>query len=347
MRPLLQQRLIQLKAMCESAHKSLDEKVLENRVDNTNDDDDEVFVGESISAGERVARAKAQAIATNQIIVIDESDDEDFDGGGKLPSKMDNSARDKVDVDDTSTANTILKAEPQIGSTAKRNFEAEVEGTEIKRAKFGKDIQSSSPIEKLDSDMSFQTTNETVTVEVIKPFRHCKVGLCLLQVNDKTSRESFVRVQAIAPEGLFHKTRLEAGMMLVSINGVACKTLQTAATLFQEADRLSVVAATVDEAAGHKQPENIQTDMPAVITQSDDEVASGDDSTDDKVDLYSLLKSYGLGLYMDTFTASGISSISNLKAKVNDLCFMERFVQDAGLSASETIRLQMICASKD
>ena len=50
---------------------------------------------------------------------------------------------------------------------------------------------------------------------------------------------------------------------------------------------------------------------------------------------------------MDTFTASGISSISNLKAKVNDLCFMERFVQDAGLSASETIRLQMICASKD
>jgi hypothetical protein len=141
MRPLLQQRLIQLKAMCESAHKSLDEKVLENRVDNTNDDDDEVFVGESISAGERVARAKAQAIATNQIIVIDESDDEDFDGGGKLPSKMDNSARDKVDVDDTSTANTILKAEPHsIGSTAKRNFEAEVEGTEIKRAKFGKDM---------------------------------------------------------------------------------------------------------------------------------------------------------------------------------------------------------------
>jgi hypothetical protein len=56
--------------------------VLENRVHNTNDDDDEVFVGESISAEERVARAKAQAIATNQIIVIDESDDEDFDGGG-------------------------------------------------------------------------------------------------------------------------------------------------------------------------------------------------------------------------------------------------------------------------
>ena len=203
--------------------------MLENRVDNTNDDDDEVFVGESISAGERVARAKAQAIATNQIIVIDESDDEDFDGGGKLLSNVDNSVSEKVDVDATSTANTILKAEPHsIGSTAKRNFEAEVEGTEIKRAKFGKDIQSSSPIEKLDSDMNTEATNN-VTIEVVKPFmkRHHKVGLCLFQVNDKTSGESFVRVNAIAPEGLFHKTRLEAGMMLVSINGVACKTLQT------------------------------------------------------------------------------------------------------------------------
>jgi hypothetical protein len=337
--------------MCESAHKSLDEKVLENRVDNTNDDDDEVFVGESISAGERVARAKAQAIAMNQIIVIDESDDEDFDGGGKLLSNVDNSASEKVVVDDSSTAKTILKAEPlSIESTAKRSFEAVACRTEItssgdKRAKFAKDI------ERLDRDMSFQTTNETVTVEVIKPLmkRYHKVGLCLLQVNNKTGGESFVRVQAIAPEGLFHKTRLEAGMMLVSINGVACKTVQTAATLFQEADRLTVVAATVvDGAAGHKQLENIQTDIAGVISQSDDEVASCDDFTDDKVDdLYSRLKSYGLGLYMDTFTASGISSISNLKAKVNDLCFMERFVQDAGLSASETIRLQMICASKD
>jgi hypothetical protein len=127
-------------AMKNSAHKSLDEKVLENRVDNTNDDDDEVFVGESISAGERVARAKAQAIATNQIIVIDESDDEDFDGGGKLLSNVD-SRSDKVDVDGTSTARSILNAEPHSNEpTAKRNFEVEDEGIEIKRAKFGKDM---------------------------------------------------------------------------------------------------------------------------------------------------------------------------------------------------------------
>ena len=194
--------------------------------------------------------------------------------------------------------------------------------------------------------MSTQATKEIITVEVVKPFRHYKVGLCLLQVNDKTNRESFVRVQAIAPEGLFHRTRLEAGMMLVSINGVACTTVQNAAQLFQEADSLTIVAATaVDGATVHKQSEN-NTDIAGVITQSDDEMASCDDSTDDKVDLYRLLKSCGLGLYMDKFLAAGILSISKLKAKVNDLCFMERFVQDAGLIASETIRLQ-ICASKD
>lgn len=42
---------------------------------------------------------------------------------------------------------------------------------------------------------------------------------------------------------------------------------------------------------------------------------------------------------MDMFIAAGVSSIRKLKAKVNDLYFMERFVQDTGLSASETIRL--------
>jgi hypothetical protein len=345
--------------MCESAHKSLDEKVLEKRVENNlNDDGDDVFVGESISAGERVARAMAQAIAKNEIIVIDESDDENCVGGGKLPSTVDSSASDEVNVDNISTANrsTILKAEPpSIEPTAKRNFEAVVGGTTItsssdKRPKFEsddtepiKDIVSSPFIKKLDSDMSTQATKEIITVEVVKPFRHYKVGLCLLQVNDKTNGESFVRVQAIAPEGLFHRTRLEAGMMLVSINGVACTTVQNAAQLFQEADRLTITA--VNRATVHKQPEN-NTDIAGVITQSDDEMASCDDSTDDKVELYRLLKSCGLGLYMDTFIAAGILSISKLKAKVNDLCFMERFVQDAGLSASETIRLQ-ICASKD
>ena len=36
------------------------------------DVDDEVFVGESVSVGERVAKAKARAIEKNKIIVIDE-----------------------------------------------------------------------------------------------------------------------------------------------------------------------------------------------------------------------------------------------------------------------------------
>ena len=52
--------------------------------------DDEVFVGESVSVGERVARAKARAIEKNEIIVIDDSDDEDT----KPPSNVAKSVGD-------------------------------------------------------------------------------------------------------------------------------------------------------------------------------------------------------------------------------------------------------------
>jgi len=111
--------------VCESAHKSLDEKVFEKRME---DDgvDDEVFVGESVSVGERVARAKARAIEKNEIIVIDDSDDEDT----KPPSNVAKSVGDitskgnEMNSDEAATANlrVKVKAEPSAKfATAKRS----------------------------------------------------------------------------------------------------------------------------------------------------------------------------------------------------------------------------------
>ncbi len=111
--------------VCESAHKSLDEKVFEKRME---DDgvDDEVFVGESVSVGERVARAKARALEKNEIIVIDDSDDEDT----KPPSNEAKSVGDitskgnEMNSDEAATANlrVKVKAEPSAKfATAKRS----------------------------------------------------------------------------------------------------------------------------------------------------------------------------------------------------------------------------------
>ena len=96
--------------VCESAHTSLDEKVLEKRMED-DDVDDEVFVGESVSVGERVARAKARAIEKNEIIVIDDSDDEDT----KPPSNV---AKSVGDI--TSKGNKMAEPSAKF-ATAKRS----------------------------------------------------------------------------------------------------------------------------------------------------------------------------------------------------------------------------------
>jgi hypothetical protein len=96
--------------VCESAHTSLDEKVLEKRMED-DDVDDEVVVGESVSVGERVARAKARAIEKNEIIVIDDSDDEDT----KPPSNV---AKSVGDI--TSKGNKMAEPSAKF-ATAKRS----------------------------------------------------------------------------------------------------------------------------------------------------------------------------------------------------------------------------------
>ena len=49
--------------------------------------------------------------------------------------------------------------------------------------------------------------------------------------------------------------------------------------------------------------------------------------------------------YLPKFVAFGISSAGQLREKLHDEKFMEQFVKDAGLSAPQSIRLQ-IRASK-
>ena len=59
--------------MCEDAHKSLDKNILQQK----KLEDEEVFVGESMSAKQQLSRRMAEARAKNEIIVIDDSDDDE------------------------------------------------------------------------------------------------------------------------------------------------------------------------------------------------------------------------------------------------------------------------------
>ena len=61
--------------------------------------------------------------------------------------------------------------------------------------------------------------------------------------------------------------------------------------------------------------------------------------------LKDLLMKCDLERYLPKFVASGISSAGQLREKLHDEKFMEQFVKDAGLSAPQSIRLQ-IRASK-
>ena len=89
--------------MCESAHKSLDKKVLQKKKPEV---DEEVFVGESVSANERVARTMAEARAKNEIIVIDDSDEEE------TPKSALEDVRMKV----AATSTTPVKVKPELSA---------------------------------------------------------------------------------------------------------------------------------------------------------------------------------------------------------------------------------------
>ena len=60
---------------CEDAHKILEER----KIDTDNEKEDEVLVAESISVSERVSRVIASAKAKGEVIVLDDSDDEDVE----------------------------------------------------------------------------------------------------------------------------------------------------------------------------------------------------------------------------------------------------------------------------
>jgi hypothetical protein len=49
--------------------------------------------------------------------------------------------------------------------------------------------------------------------------------------------------------------------------------------------------------------------------------------------------------YFDKFQESGISSLSDLCDKLEDLVFMEKLVTDVGFTASQAIRFQMLAAT--
>jgi len=201
-------------------------------------------------------------------------------------------------------------------------------------------------------------TNKTKTIVVKKPSRDSKLGLNLIQIEDEKKGEFFVRVLSMATNSLLRGTSLKVGMTLLSINGKECKTVKDAVDLFMAAEGTLTIclSSSVEAAVIHKTHSNIRTEQTVVSSHSEYE-PPGDDKgrvvslstdliklpnhADEKDELKSLLRACALEQYLDAFQAVGISSASELQGKMHDLSFMERFVEDAGLSASEAIRLQI------
>ena len=89
-------------------------------------------MGESVSVGERVARAKARAIEKNKIIVIDDSDDEDT----KPPSNAAKSVGDITSKGNKMNADEAATAQPRrSGSTSAFNDSSVMPAAEKVKAK--------------------------------------------------------------------------------------------------------------------------------------------------------------------------------------------------------------------
>ena len=62
--------------------------------------------------------------------------------------------------------------------------------------------------------------------------------------------------------------------------------------------------------------------------------------------LRDLLLNCSLEKYSDKFQDAGISSLGDLKEKINDVLFMESFVTNIGMTANEAIRFQMMASQQ-
>ena len=62
--------------------------------------------------------------------------------------------------------------------------------------------------------------------------------------------------------------------------------------------------------------------------------------------LKDLLAGCGLEEYLHKFVSAGVSSHLSLVGKAGDTAFMEKLVENVGLSASQAIRFQILVSSK-
>ena len=379
--------------MCENAHKSLDEKVFKKKKE---DVDDDVCIGESISAKERVARAKAQAMAKGEIIVIDDdSDDEEEDRKPKALPTMPLKAP-------TSNAPAKVKAEPSAnGATAKRTNE-EVDETEAaegpeKRARVDRvSTESAVPATVPSSDAVMQNAAPTLSNE---DNRSSAVSSSTIADSDSVS--ALKNVWAVAEEEYMKACNVEGVGghdrnwldMLIQLRAVKeksghawvpgehcrlgkwCKYQRGLKRKNSKGEKTTLTEGrikllddigfpwvhtnptpkkTIIPPAGVQSVHNMLVESRVVSPAEAAESTSTQVSENAQLDhvvaaeensLRDLLIKCDLERYLPKFVASGISSAGQLREKLHDEKFMEQFVKDAGLSAPQSIRLQ-IRASK-
>ncbi|KAL7442230.1 hypothetical protein ACHAXM_008245 [Skeletonema potamos] len=368
----LDQRSSDSSYMCEDAHKAIDVNVTKPKFD-----EDEVCIGESITDKERIARNIAVAKAKNEIIVIDDSDEE-VEEEHKVHCGTDVAMKEQV-----SPALVVVKSEVcTMIKTGKRDNADVGDGNKLpdcpaKRARLLPATDESpkvaedgttflhAPPGKLGFTVrmhpelggaSIVSINELCAVK-----EQIEVGDRLVSVdgreitriadfslnNNKVRKFKIIRTKSdsdtVPPVGpgplpIDQNVGESQPQQQEKIDEPPSSLLPPGWVVLKSKGRSLYLNRTSGESSWDALPVRV------VSPETETVAAALDEPTTDG--LKDLLAECALDEYLGKFVSAGVSSLLSLVGKAGDTAFMEKLVDNVGLSASQAIRLQILIASK-
>ncbi|KAL7500622.1 hypothetical protein ACHAWT_011254 [Skeletonema menzelii] len=374
----LDQRSSDNSYMCEDAHKEVDASVTKAK---STVDEDEVCIGESITEQERIARNIAAAKAKNEIIVIDDSDDdEEEEEDRKAVVKSDAPMKEQkvkpVVKSEICTTKTAVKRNndevadgimtPSAEKRARTDPLVVAETPHVAEEGEDEAIVVDVPPGKLG--ITIRTDRTLGGVTIIKVDESCAVrdqiqvgdrivsvdGKDITFTSDVTVNKDKGRKFIITRK----KNTDTAVSPVVPLPIAQVKRGETEPCQQQQPQQQEKVddpclppgwvvmksrgrSFYLNRATG----EEIWDSLPGVVSPDTGSTATTlEEATTDG--LKDLLVECALEEYLPKFVSAGVSSLLSLIGKAGDAAFMEKLVDNVGLTASQAIRFQILVSSK-
>lgn len=378
----LDQRSSDNSYMCEDAHKEIDASVTKAK---STEDEDDVCIGESITEQERIARNIAAAKANNEIIVIDDSDDEeeedrkeDVGSNSNAPMKTEEvpPALPEVKSEVCTSKTTTKRSNDEVTDGNK------TPSTE-KRAKTAPSVNVETPNNVAEDENEARVVDAPpgklgFTIRIDRELGGARIikidELCAM----KDQIEVGDRIVAVDGKGITQTSDVIVNKDKVRRFVIVRK--KNADTSLTPAVPLPTDQVKRGEAEPLKQPPQQQEKVdnppsslppgwvvmksrgrswymnrttgeerwdaiPGVVSPETETTATTlEEATTDG--LKDLLAECALAEYLPKFVSAGVSSHLSLVGKAGDAAFMEKLVENVGLSASQAIRFQILVSSK-